>query len=46
VQMYSCMHATTTTTNNNKGNVTPLKVAQRVGRGIALLFHGRGTRRG
>ena len=32
----------------NKGKVIPLQVrcAQRVGRGIALLFHDRGTRRG
>ena len=32
----------------NKGKVFPLQagVAQRVGRGIALLFHDRGTRRG
>ena len=31
-----------------KGKVIPLQagVAQRVGRGIALLFHDRGTRRG
>ena len=31
-----------------KGNVFPLQpgVAQRVGRGIALLFYDRGTRRG
>ena len=31
-----------------KGKVTPLQagVAQRVGRGIAILFHDRGTRRG
>jgi len=31
-----------------KGKVIPLQpgVAQRVGRGIALLFHDRGTRKG
>ena len=31
-----------------KGKVIPLQagVAKRVGRGIALLFHDRGTRRG
>jgi len=34
--------------NKGKGKVFPLRtgVAQRVGKGIALLFHGRGTRRG
>jgi hypothetical protein len=34
---------------NLKGKVTPLQapgVAQRVGRGTALLFHDHGTRRG
>ena len=31
--------------NNGKGKVNPLQ-AQRVGRGIALFFHDRGTRRG
>ena len=32
--------------SRGKGKVIPLQgVAQRVGRGIALLFHDRGTRR-
>ena len=36
------------TTSVHKGKVIPLQagVAQRVGRGIALLFHDHGTRRG
>jgi hypothetical protein len=35
-------------TTKGKGKVIPLQayVAQRVGRGIALIFHDRGTRRG